>query len=72
MPEATPTSTIINMTIVEEEQKRKTRALHIRVTGENVEEEVKEQMKHHQESRHEPEPSEEDRTELPEEFDTAL
>ncbi|XP_059732787.1 PH domain leucine-rich repeat-containing protein phosphatase 2 isoform X2 [Bos javanicus] len=38
----------------------------------DLEEEVKEQMKHHQESRHEPEPSEEDRTELPEEFDTAL
>ena len=44
MAEATPTSTIINMTI-EEEQKRKTRALHVRVTGlkdiGNVEEEVK-------------------------------
>nr|XP_020757494.1 PH domain leucine-rich repeat-containing protein phosphatase 2 isoform X3 [Odocoileus virginianus texanus] len=38
----------------------------------DLEEEVKEQMKHHQESRHEPEPSEEDRTELSEEFDTAL
>lgn len=35
-------------------------------------EEVKEQMKQHQESRPEPEPNEEDRTELPEEFDTAL
>ena len=45
MLDATPTSTIINMTI-EEEQKRKTRALHVRVTGVkdtgNVEEEMKE------------------------------
>ena len=43
-PGAMPTSTIINMTI-EEEQKRKTRALHVRITGlkdnGNVEEEVK-------------------------------
>ena len=42
--DGTPTSTIINMTI-EEEQKRKTRAMHIRITGVkdsgNVEEEVK-------------------------------
>ena len=48
IPEATPTSTIINMTI-EEEQRRRTRALHVRVTGlkdtENVEEEVKELLK---------------------------
>ena len=48
MHEATPTSTIINMTI-EEEQRRRTRALHVRVTGlkdtENVEEEVKELLK---------------------------
>ena len=48
MPDATPTSTIINMTI-EEEQMRKTRAIHVRVTGikdtENVEEEVKELLK---------------------------
>uniref|UniRef100_A0A5F5PP88 PH domain leucine-rich repeat-containing protein phosphatase 2 n=1 Tax=Equus caballus TaxID=9796 RepID=A0A5F5PP88_HORSE len=42
------------------------------VVPRDLEEEVKEQMKHHQESRPEPEPSEEDRTELPEEFDTAL
>ena len=45
MPVSTPTSTIINMTI-EEEQKRKTRALHVRITGikdeGNVEEETKE------------------------------
>ncbi|CAK6436754.1 unnamed protein product [Pipistrellus nathusii] len=38
----------------------------------DLEEEVKEQMKQHQESRPEPELVEEDRTELPEEFDTAL
>ena len=42
--DSTPTSTIINMTI-EEEQKRKTRAMHVRITGVkdsgNVEEEVK-------------------------------
>uniref|UniRef100_A0A2I3RLJ0 PH domain leucine-rich repeat-containing protein phosphatase 2 n=1 Tax=Pan troglodytes TaxID=9598 RepID=A0A2I3RLJ0_PANTR len=38
----------------------------------DLEEEVKEQMKQHQDSRLEPEPHEEDRTELPEEFDTAL
>lgn len=41
----TPSSTIINMTL-EEEQKRKTRALHVRITGlkdrDNVEEETKE------------------------------
>ncbi|XP_023379431.1 PH domain leucine-rich repeat-containing protein phosphatase 2 [Pteropus vampyrus] len=42
------------------------------VVPRDLEEEVKEQMKQHQESRPEPEPSEEDRTELPEEFDTAL
>ncbi|XP_055001386.1 PH domain leucine-rich repeat-containing protein phosphatase 2 [Sorex araneus] len=42
------------------------------VVPRDLEEEVKEQMKHHQESRLEPEPSEDDRTELPEEFDTAL
>ena len=44
MPSVTPPSTIINLTI-EEEQRRKTRALHVRVTGlkdtDNVEEEVK-------------------------------
>ncbi|MCO5576234.1 hypothetical protein L7F22_030043 [Adiantum nelumboides] len=44
MADGTPTSTIINMTI-EEEQKRKTRAMHVRITGVkdngNVEEEVK-------------------------------
>uniref|UniRef100_A0A8C7AKG3 PH domain leucine-rich repeat-containing protein phosphatase 2 n=1 Tax=Neovison vison TaxID=452646 RepID=A0A8C7AKG3_NEOVI len=42
------------------------------VVPRDLEEEVKEQMKQHQESRPEPEPHEEDRTELPEEFDTAL
>ncbi|XP_025776444.1 PH domain leucine-rich repeat-containing protein phosphatase 2 isoform X2 [Puma concolor] len=42
------------------------------VVPRDLEEEVKEQMKQHQEGRPEPEPSEEDRTELPEEFDTAL
>ncbi|XP_057390394.1 PH domain leucine-rich repeat-containing protein phosphatase 2 isoform X2 [Balaenoptera acutorostrata] len=42
------------------------------VVPRDLEEEVKEQMKHHQESRPEPEPSEEGRTELAEEFDTAL
>ncbi|XP_076989044.1 PH domain leucine-rich repeat-containing protein phosphatase 2 isoform X1 [Tamandua tetradactyla] len=42
------------------------------VVPRDLEEEVKEQMKQHQESRPELEPSEEDRTELPEEFDTAL
>lgn len=42
------------------------------VVPRDLEDEVKEQMKHHQGSRPEPEPSEEDRTELPEEFDTAL
>ncbi|KAB1273417.1 PH domain leucine-rich repeat-containing protein phosphatase 2 [Camelus dromedarius] len=42
------------------------------VVPRDLEEEVKEQMKHHQECRPEPEPSEEDRTELLEEFDTAL
>ncbi|KAM7058127.1 PH domain leucine-rich repeat-containing protein phosphatase 2 isoform 3-T3 [Molossus nigricans] len=42
------------------------------VVPRDLEEEVKEQMKQHQESRPEPEPNEEDRTELPEEFDTAL
>uniref|UniRef100_A0A5F9DJ73 PH domain leucine-rich repeat-containing protein phosphatase 2 n=1 Tax=Oryctolagus cuniculus TaxID=9986 RepID=A0A5F9DJ73_RABIT len=42
------------------------------VVPRDLEEEVKEQMKQHQESRPEPEPSEEDRTEPPEEFDTAL
>ena len=45
---ATPPSTIINLTL-EEEQRRKTRALHVRVTGlkdtDNVEEEVKELLK---------------------------
>lgn len=45
MPGNTPTSTIINMTI-EEEQKRKNRALHVRITGikdkGNIEEETKE------------------------------
>ncbi|KAM5262396.1 PH domain leucine-rich repeat-containing protein phosphatase 2 isoform 2-T2 [Ctenodactylus gundi] len=40
------------------------------VVPRDLEEEVKEQMKQHQESR--PEPHEEDRTEPPEEFDTAL
>ncbi|XP_029420290.1 PH domain leucine-rich repeat-containing protein phosphatase 2 isoform X2 [Nannospalax galili] len=40
------------------------------VVPRDLEEEVKEQMKQHQESR--PEPSEEERTEPPEEFDTAL
>ena len=43
----TPTPTIINMTL-EEEQRRRTRALHVRVTGlrdrDNVNEEVKELM----------------------------
>ncbi|XP_060041197.1 PH domain leucine-rich repeat-containing protein phosphatase 2 isoform X2 [Erinaceus europaeus] len=42
------------------------------VVPRDLEEEVKEQMKQHHESRPESEPSEEDRTELPEEFDTAL
>ncbi|XP_016785618.3 PH domain leucine-rich repeat-containing protein phosphatase 2 isoform X4 [Pan troglodytes] len=42
------------------------------VVPHDLEEEVKEQMKQHQDSRLEPEPHEEDRTELPEEFDTAL
>uniref|UniRef100_A0A673VDD1 PH domain leucine-rich repeat-containing protein phosphatase 2 n=1 Tax=Suricata suricatta TaxID=37032 RepID=A0A673VDD1_SURSU len=42
------------------------------VVPRDLEDEVKEQMKQHQEGRPEPEPSEEDRTELPEEFDTAL
>ncbi|KAM9048554.1 PH domain leucine-rich repeat-containing protein phosphatase 2 [Megaptera novaeangliae] len=42
------------------------------VVPRDLEEDVKEQMKHHQESRPEPEPSEEGRTELAEEFDTAL
>ncbi|XP_036201656.1 PH domain leucine-rich repeat-containing protein phosphatase 2 isoform X3 [Myotis myotis] len=42
------------------------------VVPRDLEEEVKEQMKQHQESRPEPELIEEDRTELPEEFDTAL
>ncbi|XP_059759715.1 PH domain leucine-rich repeat-containing protein phosphatase 2 isoform X2 [Balaenoptera ricei] len=42
------------------------------VVPRDLEEEVKEQMKHHQESRPEPEPSQEGRTELAEEFDTAL
>ncbi|XP_006878692.1 PREDICTED: PH domain leucine-rich repeat-containing protein phosphatase 2 isoform X2 [Elephantulus edwardii] len=42
------------------------------VVPRDLEDEVKEQIKQHQESRPEPEPSEEDRTELPEEFDTAL
>ena len=45
MPVSTPTSTIINMTI-EEEQKRKNRAMHVRITGikdkRNIEEETKE------------------------------
>ena len=45
MPVSTPTSTIINMTI-EEEQKRKNRAMHVRITGikdkGNIEEETKE------------------------------
>ena len=44
IPLATPPSTIINLTL-EEEQRRKTRALHVRVTGlkdtDNVENEVK-------------------------------
>ena len=44
MADGTSTSNIINMTI-EEEQKRKTRAMHVRITGVkdsgNVEEEVK-------------------------------
>ena len=48
MTTATPPSTIINLTL-EEEQRRKTRALHVRVTGlkdtDNVEEEVKELLK---------------------------
>ena len=48
MSTTTPPSTIINLTL-EEEQKRKTRALHVRVTGlkdtNNVEEEVKELLK---------------------------
>ncbi|XP_008067761.1 PH domain leucine-rich repeat-containing protein phosphatase 2 isoform X2 [Carlito syrichta] len=42
------------------------------VVPRDLEEEVKEQMKQHQESRLEHEPNEEDRTEPPEEFDTAL
>uniref|UniRef100_F7GGC0 PH domain leucine-rich repeat-containing protein phosphatase 2 n=1 Tax=Callithrix jacchus TaxID=9483 RepID=F7GGC0_CALJA len=42
------------------------------VVPRDLEEEVKEQMKQHQDSRLEPEPYEEDRTEPPEEFDTAL
>ncbi|XP_055154465.1 PH domain leucine-rich repeat-containing protein phosphatase 2 isoform X3 [Symphalangus syndactylus] len=42
------------------------------VVPRDLEEEVKEQMKQHQDSRLEPEPLEEDRTEPPEEFDTAL
>uniref|UniRef100_A0A671EPE4 protein-serine/threonine phosphatase n=1 Tax=Rhinolophus ferrumequinum TaxID=59479 RepID=A0A671EPE4_RHIFE len=42
------------------------------VVPRDLEEEVREQMKQHQENRPEPEPNEEDRTELPEEFDTAL
>ncbi|KAI2579560.1 PH domain and leucine rich repeat protein phosphatase 2 [Homo sapiens] len=42
------------------------------VVPHDLEEEVKEQMKQHQDSRLEPEPHEEDRTEPPEEFDTAL
>ncbi|XP_021558850.1 PH domain leucine-rich repeat-containing protein phosphatase 2 isoform X2 [Neomonachus schauinslandi] len=42
------------------------------VVPRDLEEEVKEQMKQQQESRPEPEPNEEGRTELPEEFDTAL
>uniref|UniRef100_A0A8C9LIS7 PH domain leucine-rich repeat-containing protein phosphatase 2 n=1 Tax=Piliocolobus tephrosceles TaxID=591936 RepID=A0A8C9LIS7_9PRIM len=42
------------------------------VVPRDLEEEVKEQMKQHQDSRLEPEPHEEDRTEPPEEFDTAL
>ncbi|XP_069312466.1 PH domain leucine-rich repeat-containing protein phosphatase 2 isoform X2 [Eulemur rufifrons] len=42
------------------------------VVPRDLEEEVKEQMKQHQESRLEPEPNDEDRTEPPEEFDTAL
>ena len=48
MPMTTPPSTIINLTL-EEEQRRKTRALHVRVTGlkdtDNVEEEVKDLLK---------------------------
>ncbi len=48
MSNTTPPSTIINLTL-EEEQKRKTRALHVRVTGlkdtNKVEEEVKELLK---------------------------
>ena len=48
MSNTTPPSTIINLTL-EEEQKRKTRALHVRVTGlkdtNNVEEEVNELLK---------------------------
>nr|XP_012292903.1 PH domain leucine-rich repeat-containing protein phosphatase 2 isoform X2 [Aotus nancymaae] len=42
------------------------------VVPRDLEEEVKEQMKQHQDSRLEPEPHEEDRTEPLEEFDTAL
>uniref|UniRef100_A0A2K5PR00 PH domain leucine-rich repeat-containing protein phosphatase 2 n=1 Tax=Cebus imitator TaxID=2715852 RepID=A0A2K5PR00_CEBIM len=42
------------------------------VVPHDLEEEVKEQMKQHQDSRLEPEPHEEDRTEPLEEFDTAL
>ncbi|XP_011817271.1 PREDICTED: PH domain leucine-rich repeat-containing protein phosphatase 2 isoform X2 [Colobus angolensis palliatus] len=42
------------------------------VVPRDLEEEVKEQMKQHQDSQLEPEPHEEDRTEPPEEFDTAL
>uniref|UniRef100_A0A8C8Z537 PH domain leucine-rich repeat-containing protein phosphatase 2 n=1 Tax=Prolemur simus TaxID=1328070 RepID=A0A8C8Z537_PROSS len=42
------------------------------VVPRDLEEEVKEQMKQHHESRLEPEPNDEDRTEPPEEFDTVL
>ena len=48
MPITTPPSTIINLTL-EEEQTRKMRALHVRVTGlkdtDNVEEEVKDLLR---------------------------
>ena len=48
MPSVTPPSTIINLTL-EEEQRRKTRALYVRVTGlkdtDNVEDEVKDLLK---------------------------
>ena len=48
MPTITPPSTIINLTL-EEEQRRKTRALHVRVTGlrdtDKVEEEVMDLLK---------------------------